>query len=400
MTSDRQSLVKKVRNKSVFPNSVELPHLLAKGLFFFVLIWGIAACQSPPSQEGKSAENKNVSRTDTQFILNNAILEQSNPQGNIVWKVKSATTVYSQDRQTANLEKVTANLLQEGKVILQLSSKKGKIEQNGAVIFLEEQIIVTDPRNRAIVRSEEAEWRPSEQILIVRRGVTGTNDNLAIEAQGGKYFIDTERLELAGNIIANTIEPSLRLKTDHLIWSIPQQQITSDRPLEIVRYQDEQITDRIVAEGGKVELQQNIATLHDNIEMRSLTPQLQIATNSAQWNYQTRIIKSDRPIQIIDLENQLNITGNQGKIDLNQEIANLDKGIKGINNRNQAKLYARELIWYIPTEKVEAVGDVIYQQANPYLNLTGDKAVGKLQGDSVVVTSNNQQNRVITEILP
>ena len=400
MNSDRSPLVKKVRKKTVFSNLVKFPFSVTKGLFFFILLWGITACQSASVPEKQQSDQAvDVGRSETQFTLNNAILEQSNTQGNIVWKVKSNKTTYSQDRQTAKLEQVTANLIEDGKVILQLSSKQGEIRQNGLVILLQDQILVVDPRNQAVVRSEEAEWRPSEHILIVRKGIKGFNKNLEVEADRGKYSIDKQRLELSGNVVGTTIEPSLQLKTDHIAWLIPQQKVISDLPLNAVRYQDNTITDRVVAERGEVDLQQNVLSLQQEVEMRSIAPALQIATNSINWNYQTRVVTSDRPIQIIDLDNKLDIIGNRGTIDLNRQIANLDDGVEGINNRNQSQLYARQLTWYIPTEKVEATGNVIYQQADPPLKLTGDKAIGKLKNNSVVVT-NNQQNRVVTEIVP
>ena len=400
MTSKIVPLVKKVRKKAVFSHSASLPSSVAKGLLFFVLLWGVAACQSASVEDQQSDGNDNLERLETQFTLENAILEQSNTQGNILWKVKSNKTVYSQDRQTAKLEQVTANLLEDGQVILRLSSNKGEIKENGLVILLQGQILVTDSRNQAVVRSEEAEWRPSEHILLVHKRIRGSNDNLEIEADRGKYLIDVQSLELEGNVVASNLQPSLRLKTEHLLWLIPQQKVIGDRPLEIVRYQDDTISDRVVANQGEVDLQKNVLHLQKDIEMRSLDPPLHIATNSVEWNYQTRVATSDQPIHIIDLENELDIIGNQGTIDLNQQIATLDQGIKGINNRNQSQLYAQNLIWDIPTENVEATGNVIYQQANPPLNLTGDKAIGKLKNNSVVVTSNNQQNRVVTEIVP
>ena len=401
MNNVRLPLVKKVREKRVFSNSVQFPASVTKGLFIGVLLWGITACQSTSVEENQSDNTRDLGRSETQFILDNAILEQSNTQGNIVWKVKSEKTIYTQDRQKAKLEKVTANLVEDGRVILQLSSDKGEIRQNGLIILLQDQILVTDPRNQAVVRSEEAEWRPSEQILIVRKGIKGSNENLEVKADRGKYLIDKQRLELSGNVVGITIEPSLRLKTDNLAWLIPQEQVVGDRPLEIVRYQDNTISDRVFANRGEVNLQQNILSLNQEVEIDSLDPPVQIAANSVQWNYQTRFVRSTQPIQIIDLKNKLNIVGNQGTVDLNRQIANLDNGTKGINNRNQSQLYARQLTWYIPTEKVEARGNVIYEQTEPPLKLTGDKAIGKLRNNSVVVTSdNNPQNRVFTEIVP
>ncbi|MGK7952172.1 MAG: LPS export ABC transporter periplasmic protein LptC [Xenococcaceae cyanobacterium] len=397
MNSGWSPLVKKAKKRVLF-SSIKLTSATTKGLFFLLLLWLLTACQSSYIRE--QSDNSREERSETQLTLENAILEQSNTKGNIIWKVKSNKTTYSPDRQTAKLEEVTANLLENGKIILQLSSRKGEIKQNGTIILLQEQILVTDPRNQAVVRSELAEWQPAAQILKISRGIEGSNDNLKVTADRGIYSIERQSLELAGNIIATTVNPSLQLKTDQLIWSIPQQKVIGNRPLEVVSYQNNRISDRVVAEQGNVDLQQNVISLQQNVEMRSQNPPIQIATNSLDWNYETRIVTSDSPIQIIDLDNQLNIVANQGTIDLDQQIANLDNGIKGTNNRNQSHLYARQLVWDIPTEKVEATGNVIYRQVDPPLNLRGDKAIGTLNNNNVVITSKNRQNQVITEINP
>lgn len=397
MNSGWSPLVKKAK-KRVFFNSIKLTSATTKGLFFLLLLGLVTACQSTFIRQQSASSREE--RSETQLTLENAILEQSNTEGNLIWKVRSNKTTYSPDRQTAKLEEVTANLLENGKIILQLSSKKGEIKQNGAIILLQEQILVTDPRNQAVVRGELAEWQPAAQILKISRGIEGSNDNLEVKADRGIYSIERQSFELAGNIIATTVNPSLRLKTEQLIWSIPEQKVIGNRPLEVVGYQNNRISDRVVAEQGNVDLQQNVISLQQNVEMRSQNPPIQIATNSLDWNYETRIVTSDSPIQIIDLDNQLNIVANQGTIDLDQQVANLDNGIKGINNRNQSHLYARQLVWDIPTEKVEATGNVVYRQVDPPLNLKGDKAIGTLNNNNVVITSKNRQNQVITEINP
>jgi lipopolysaccharide export system protein LptA len=52
------------------------------------------------------------------------------------------------------------------------------------------------------------------------------------------------------------------------------------------------------------------------------------------------------------------------------------------------------------TRIVEAQGNVIYEQVKPTkFNFTGDKAVGSLKENKLVVTGNNQ-DRVVTEIFP
>lgn len=165
-----------------------------------------------------------------------------------------------------------------------------------------------------------------------------------------------------------------------------------------MRYQNNLASDRLVAERGMVDIDNNTVTLTDNIELIATAPQLQIATNSLIWNYQTRIINTDKPIQIIDRQNQLNVTGNAGKVDLNQNIAHLTAGSKSISEDNSAQLYARELIWNLDTEVVEAIGNVVYQQSEPPINVTGNQAEGKLTDNSIVVTGGKESGQVTSII--
>lgn len=364
--------------------------ILAKGFLLGLLLLGITACRSP-NQATRETTGKRTARTDTSLVLNNAILEQSNSQENSLWRIKAERTVYSEDKQTAQLEKITANLLQDGKLILQVSAQTGEIQDDGDVMCLRDDIIVTDSRNQTTIRSEEVEWRSPENVLIVRGNLTGSQSNLEVAAEEGRYYPQTESLELQGNIVATTIEPSLQLETEYLVWDIPQQKIKGDRPLQIVRYQDKKISDRLVAERGEVRLAENTAQLQQNVELKSFTPKIQIATNSVVWNYQTRFVSTDKPVQIVDAGNQLTITGNQGQINLNTEVAKLRGGVQGFDGRNQAKLYSQDLVWNIPTQIVEATGNVFYQQSDPQLDLTGDKAVGNLKENQVVVSNNSDR---------
>jgi lipopolysaccharide export system protein LptA len=89
----------------------------------------------------------------------------------------------------------------------------------------------------------------------------------------------------------------------------------------------------------------------------------------------------------------------QGQVDLERKVANLTGGVQGINNKNQANLYANQMAWEIQTQKIQASGNVIYKQVNPPFNVTGPTAVGKLQDQSIVVSS-EPGKRVVTEIIP
>ena len=366
-------------------------------ILFFWLIITIVGCQ-PSTPESTPRARERESRLDTQLVLNNAILEQSNKQQKTVWKIKADNIVYSEDKQIATLNKVVGNLWQDGTIIFKISAKSGEIRDNGNIILLNEKIIASDPRNGGIINTDVVEWRPQENLLLIKEKLNGTHPNLQVTAESGKYFTDIEQLEIQGNVVATTNQPSLQLKSDRLEWSIVQNEINSPGAVELIQYNEEQtITDKLVSDRAQVNLVSKTATLNNNIELITLDPPLQVATNFFSWNYLTRVGKTDQPIQILDRDRQISLTGNQGEINLQQQLAKLQDGVKGINQQEASELYARQLIWQIDSEKVEATGNVIYEQADPQARLTGEKAVGTLSDNNIIVTSDGK-NQVTTEI--
>jgi LPS export ABC transporter protein LptC len=365
-----------------------------------VLLLSIYACQqSNPVKQRAETNQPKPTPSETRLILNNAILEQADDRGNSLWKIKARKSTYSQDRKKAYLEEITGNLFQDNQIVLQVSAKRGEVEQDGEVVFLKDNIIARDPRNNAQVRGDEVEWHPKQNLLTIRKNLVGTHSKLQVSATEGRYNTRTENLDLTGKIVATALEQKLQLQTEHLSWQVAQNKIVGDRSLQITRYQGQTVTDRIIADRGFVTLDNHLAHLQKNVELQSLKPLTQIATNSLVWNYDTRFVTSKEPVRVVNSQEQITVTGNQGEIDLDRQVAKLEGGVKGMSSRNQTKLYSNQLTWQMTTQIVEAMGNVIYEQNDPQLNLTGDRAVGTLQNNSVAVTSNGKQS-VVTNIVP
>lgn len=358
---------------------------------FIISIVTIYGCQASPSNQ-KESSSLNIQRLDTQLVLNNAVLEQSNSSENTVWKIKADSIVYSEDQKSATLNQVLANLLKDGKIILQISANLGEIQDNGNTIFLKDEIVASDPRNGSVVKTDEVEWRPQENLLLIKQKLTGINPNLVVNAAEGKYFTDRESLEIQGDVIATTQNPGLQLKSDRLVWDISLDKIKSPKDVRIVGYdQNEVVTEKLVADRAEVNLVEQTASLKKNIELISLQPKLQIATESLTWNYQERLGKTEQPVQILDRDRQISLTGNGGEINLQQQIAKLNNGVRGINLQKPSELYATQLIWNMDSEEIEAQGNVVYEQVEPEIKLTGEKAFGTLADNNIVVTSNGKK---------
>lgn len=378
----------------IYLSSFSSRRIAALGISVVLLL--VTACNNENRTVKKLAEDTSaVQNFENNLSFNNVTLEQANEQGKPVWKVKAKQAIYSNDKKVASVQSPTGELFQDGKSVYQISAQQGEIQQDGKRLFLKGKIVATDPQNGIVLRGNELEWRPQEDLLIVRNQLTGTHRQVQAVAQEARAFSRARRIQLQGKVVANVTDPSLQLRTEHLIWQIGEQKLIGDRPLQIDRYKAKKITDRATANRGEVNLKTKIVTLKQNAQVALLDPPMQVASNDLSWNLNTEIITANQPLRIVHHQEQMTATANRGRMDLQKEIVYLTGNVSAVGQRRQT-LNSQTLTWYVPTKLVEAQGDVFYRQVEPPLSFTGQKAVGKLQDQSIVVSG----GRVVTEIIP
>lgn len=361
------------------------------------LLFGLAACGDQSRTVKKVAQDTSSVQEEVEnnLTFNDVTLEQADEQGRPVWKVKAKQANYSKDKKVAQVQSPTGELYQDGKPVYQITAQQGEIQQDGKRLFLKGQIVATDPRNGVVLRGNELEWQPSVDLLIVRNQLTGTHRQVQVVAQEARAFSRTSRIELQGRVVAVASDPALQMRTEHLIWQIRDQKLIGDRPVQIDRYKGKTITDRATALQADVDLKAKLVTLKQNAQLALLDPPLQVASNHLSWNLNTEMVTANQPVRIVHRKQQMTVTANQGRMDLQKEIVYLTGNVYGIGERRQA-LNAKALTWYLPTQLVEAEGDVVYRQVEPPASFTGQKAVGKLQDQNLVVSG----GRVVTEFIP
>lgn len=359
-------------------------------------------CSSPnPTQVATTPSPTPTPETKLEgnISLRKLILEETDDKGLSLWKIKANTANYTPDRKKALVKLPEGTFFQDGKVVLEVSAQEGEIWEDGKQVFLKGNIVATDPRNKAVLRGQKLEWRPKEDLLIVSDRVTGTHPQIQATAKGGRYLTRSQKLELSGDIVAKSQDPSLQLLTQHLIWQIPQQLVTADKPLEVQRYRQNVMSDRILGNSGVVNLKTKTATLKQNVRLSSIDPPLQMEGNSANWNLNTQKVTSDRPLKIWHRQEQVLVAANRGEVNLEQKTAILTGNALAIANRNQARLSTNQIEWNIATQQIKTNSQVIYQQSNPPLKLTGSSGTGRLQ-DQTFIVSGGKDRRVVTEIIP
>jgi LPS export ABC transporter protein LptC len=368
-------------------------------LLLLVLLVGTSACggeKNKRTADKLAQDSSAVQSFENNLTFNDVTLEQVNEQGKLLWKVKAKQARYSKDQKIATVQAPEGELFQDGKLVYKIKARTGEVRKDGQTILLKEQIVATDVQSGAILQGNELEWQPKEDILWVRNNLTGTHPQLQASAREAKAYSRSRRMEFFGQVVAKSKDPALGFKTEHLVWQIAQQLVTADKPVQIDRYTGEVVTDQALGNQAEVNLKTKVATLKQDAQLSLADPPLQIGSNSMVWDLNAQTVASDQPVQVLHREQQVTLTGNQGRVELEPRIFYLTGNVQGQGQRKQSQLAADQLTWYIPTQQIDATGNVVYSQVDPPFNLKGPRASGTLQDQNIVVSG----GRVVTEIIP
>ncbi len=336
---------------------------------------------------------------EAKLELDNLSFQQVDKQGKPLWKVRAKKGIYSPDKKRAKITGIDGDFYQDGQIVLQVTANTGEVEQEGEKIVLRGNVIAKETRNNLVIIGQKVEWQPKTDLLIIDDSVRANHPQLQVQADRGQYHSREQRLDLTGKIAAISTEPRLGMQTEHLIWLLKEQTVSSDRSTEIQRYEGKVISARVRANSSKTSLDRKIVDLKGNVQLNSVKPLIQVAGESFSWNLNRELVTADRPLTIVDPGQGVTLQSNTGQLNLKANTATLTGNARGIATRNQAKLYADSLTWQMVSQQLIGTGNIIYQQSQPSIKFTGNRSVGKLQDQSIVVTS-DRQRQVQTEIIP
>jgi LPS export ABC transporter protein LptC len=385
--------------KSKIPN-LKAPKAVLQILAALILGLGGCAVTEVPQKNKLAEDLKTAEKSNSTLTLNKVTLEQANEKGEMFWKVNSKNAVVSKDQKVVNVQKPVGKLFQDGKEIYDIQAESGDVFQEGNQVFLKGKIVATDLKNGVVLRGNELEWRPKEDILVVRNNLTGDNKQVTASAKEARVFTRARRMELFGSVVADIKDPVLQLRTEHLVWFLDQQKVNSDRPTQIDRYKDKIVTDRGFADQIDVDLKTKIATLTKNAQLMPTDPPLQIESSLMSWNFPAQSVVSPGPVKIFHRVEKVTMTGDTGRGDLDQKVFYLTGNVVGIGEKRQAQLNTDRVTWYLTNQTFDAEGNVVYRQLDPVFNLTGPKASGQLKDQTVIVKGDGGGGQVVTEFVP
>lgn len=362
-----------------------------------IALIGIGGCYAPDRPQSKSSPTP--SPIEAKLELDNLSFEQVDKQGKPWWKVRAERGVYAPDRKIAKVTNLSGDLYQDGQIVLHITAKTGEVEQAGEKVILRGDVVATETRNKLVIVGQEVAWQPKLDLLTIRDRVQANHPQFQANASEGKYLSRKQQMDLSGKIMAFSNEPRLGMQTEHLIWLVKQQKVIGDRPVQVQRYQSQQVTSQVTANRFDTVLDRKIINLDGNVQLNAINPLIQVNGESFSWNFGRELVIADRPLTILHQKEAAIFNANAGELDLKASTATLTGNARGTTTRNQAKLRADRLVWQMTSQQIVGTGNVIYQQIDPLIKFIGTRGVGKLQDQSIVVSSDGKQ-QVRTEFVP
>ncbi len=374
---------------------MNVKQFMAVSLVSVALLTGLGACrQEPVVEDPPGDDNEEIS---TQLTLSNVTLDQPDENGDLLWQIVADQVVYTEDRRLANAENPTGELYEDGEAIFQVEGDQGELRQDGERILLTGNVVATDLRNGAVLEGDELVWIPDEDVLTVRNNVTITHPDFQMTANQARLLNQEQRIEVQGEVRGTSEEPNLRLQAERLVWQVEEQLVVSDRPLRVRQLdENDEVINQAQGNQGRVNLDTNVVTLQEEARIVVEESATRINSELLIWNVEEDTLRTNQPIEVVMREEQVNLTGNQGRIDMDQEIFYLTEDVRAIARRNQSQLTSDRLTWNLATNRILAEGNVNYRQNDPPLNLRGPQLRGTLENQIFVVSG----GRVVTEVIP
>ncbi|NJN75888.1 MAG: LPS export ABC transporter periplasmic protein LptC [Synechococcaceae cyanobacterium RL_1_2] len=322
----------------------------------------VGGCQRQLETDGKikdipTPERVTERQVDEGLALNNATLEQKDQDGNLEWKIKVGRVVYTENNQLATLEKVVANIYDGKDLIFKVSADKGRVEEKGTLLKLEQNVLVNDVGQGSTLRSGRGQWNTKDRVLLVEDNVQVYHPQLSIKAAKGQYFTKQNNIKLETKVEGVLPQDALRINTENLVWQIKANKVVSDRPITITN------ADGVVtAKRGDVLLDQEIANLSQDVRWTKADNLQKLATNQASYLIKTGLIRISAPLKFLATDQGIELTANQGDFSIKDNLIRLRGGVQGIDRVQQTEISAQTINWNLTTEVLTANTNVTYSQ--------------------------------------
>jgi LPS export ABC transporter protein LptC len=336
-------------------------------------------------------------RPKNDLTFNTVNLQQTDEKGRPLWRLDTPKVTYQRAQGEAEVDQPKGMLYREGRLVYTLSAQRAQVKGAGSQIFLEGNVVlreVTPQGGQAQVRAENVVWLPSLQSIQIPSQLKGSYKGGTLTAVGGTFSGKSQRLDLIGPIVGIWPQEQIEFQTKQLAWLFSTQTLVGSVPVKAVQQTPQGPRQ---AQGDRLygDLKTRTLVLQGNAQLTSTKPAVVITAPQIAWSTATGYVTSNNPTQIQYLPEQLTLTAQQGVASLRQAVIQLTGQASAV--APQGHLRGDRLTWVQTTGYVEAVGNVVYEQRQPFSRTQGQQAVGNLLTRTVVVQGGRVSSLVIPE---
>lgn len=340
--------------------------------------------------------------------FSDVVLARADTKGQLRWKLEAKGVTYGEGQSVSKAKSIKGQLYEKGRPIFDIVAQSGTVRQSDQQVRLQGNIQVSDRQNKLVFRGREAQWNAQSGVLTVQNGLTVTHPQLQLWAKVLQASQRGQVVRVSGQVVMETRPMAdqstgrLQLKANRALWQVAQQRVqageASTNPqqptVEVKRLDVGQ--DPAIALAGTVQANLNTGVVQLTTPVQLQRGSLQLATRTLTWDTQKQRIFSPELVQIQDAQRQISVLANQGTLLERESLVDLQGKVEMKGLRNDAQLTTDQLLWHTNTQRIEAVGNVNYQQTSPQFNLRGPRAVGRIADQTVRISGGN----VVTEIVP
>jgi LPS export ABC transporter protein LptC len=336
--------------------------------------------------------------------LSNVVLTQTNAQGQLLWKIAAKGVTYGEDQQQLTAKALKGQLYQEGKPLFDLIAGAGSAQIKNQQIRLKGNIQVKDRRQKLVFAGREAFWNPKSGTLLVRSGLTVTHPQAKLWADELQVSQRGQQVRLQGKVLAESRDRRFRVKATRALW-LPMSEVleaglaaeNGQQPsVEIEQFKGKTRQGQALAGQARTNFKTGLVTLSNPAQLQIEPSSLLLTSRTLTWDTAKERLSSPELLKLEDRRQKITALSNTGSLDLSRNLIDLQGKVEVVGLQDGARLTSNRFLWKTDQQRIEALGDVHYQQQSPPFTLKGPRAVGRITEQMVRVSG----GEVVTEIVP
>jgi LPS export ABC transporter protein LptC len=327
--------------------------------------------------------------------LQNITLTEFDAQGKLLWEITSTNANYRQDSKIADVEDVKGKFYRSGEPLMEATGDKGTINQITKEIALEGNIKAIAIQEKIDMKADLMVWQSKEDVLKATGNIQihKPDDNLTMTGKELTAKPSTNVYSLEKEVVVTSVKPPLEMKSDKVTWDAKRDRVFTEVPLSVLQVKDKL---QLSANKGDWNIAKKEVTFTGDIKAKD--PKLDVDLEAAQavWNLDKKLVTLPVEFTATSKSRGIVVTAQQGQAQLQEEKINLTGQVSASFRSTQGTVKSDSVEWLIPSKTITANGNIIYQQPDKNLNVTGDRAVANLDLQTVTVTGTN----VISTLTP